>query len=298
VGGLYFESTFSRLTVASHPMTNPHSAQRRTIAQRVADAHGAPLAFVSGSVVDELADERSDVDMSVVFDALPEREALLEACRRAGASDWSWHAGNLADGGLVVACRIDGIEVQIGYSDAKTLDAHLDELLVEHKADTPTHKLGEGILKAEALAGAQRLAALKARLARFPPELGRAMIEHFLRQGAPWRAVSQLLHRDGDLWCRELLVDACYGLFGVLAGLNQRYFTTFQFKRMTRFADGFALAPADLAARIQQLLLAPPRAAFAQLHGLEGEVLDLLAAHAPATDLSAVRRRRADFQPD
>ena len=278
-------------------MTNPHSALRRSIAQRVADAHGAPLAFVSGSVVDELADERSDVDMSVVFDLLPARDALLESCRRAGGSDWFWHAGDLADGGLVIAFRIDDIEVQIGYSDAKTLDAHLDELLVEHKADTPTHKLGEGILKAEALAGAQRLAALKARLAQFPPELGQAMIDHFLRQGAPWRAVSQLLHRDGDLWCRELLVDACYGLFGALAGLNRRYFTTFQFKRMTRFANGLALAPRDFAGRVQRLLLAPPRPAFAQLHEIEGEVLQLVAAKAPLTDLSNVRRRRADFQP-
>jgi hypothetical protein len=279
-------------------MTNPHSVLRRTIAQRVADAHGAPLAFVSGSVVDELADERSDVDMSVVFDVLPERDALQAACRHAGGTDWFWHAGELAEGGLVVAFRVDGIEVQIGYSDAKTLDTHLDELLVEHKADTPTHKLGEGILKAEALAGADRLAALKARLAEFPPELGQAMIDHFLRQGAPWRAVSQLLHRDGDLWCRELLVDACYGLFGVLAGMNRRYFTTFQFKRMTRFADGLALVPADLAARVQALLLAPPPSAFAQLHALESEVLELLSAHAPRTDLSVVRRRRADFKPD
>ena len=279
-------------------MTNPYSALRRTIAQRVADAHGAPLAFVSGSVVEELADQRSDVDMSVVFDALPDRDALQEACKRAGGTDWFWHAGDLADGGLVVAFRIDGIEVQIGYSDAKTLDAHLDELLVEHKADTPTHKLGEGILKAEALAGAERLEALKKRLAQFPPELGQAMIEHFLRQGAPWRAVSQLLHRDGELWCRELLVDACFGLFGVLAGLNRRYFTTFQFKRMTRFANSLPLAPADLAGRVQQLLLAPPRDAFVELHALEDEVLGLLAAHASATDLSVIRRRRADFLPD
>jgi hypothetical protein len=279
-------------------MTNPHSDQRRAIAQRVADAHDAPLAFVSGSVVDELADERSDVDMSVVFDALPERAALLAACRNAGGTDWFWHAGDLADGGLVVAFRVDEIEVQIGYSDVKTLDAHLDELLLEHKADTPTHKLGEGILKAEALAGAERLAALKARLAQFPPELGQAMIDHFLRQGAPWRAVSQLLHRDGELWCRELLVDACYGLFGVLAGLNRRYFTTFQFKRMTRFADCLALAPAGFAARVRALLLAAPRDAFIQLHALEGEVLALLAVNAPGTDLSAIERRRGDFRPD
>ena len=282
---------------ASNLAPNVHSARRRAIAQRVADAHGAPLAFVSGSVVEELADERSDVDMSVVFDVLPARDELAEACRRAGGTDWFWSAGALDDGGLVVAFRVDGIEVQIGYSDAKTLDAHLDELLVEHQPDTPTHKLGEGILKAEPLAGAARLAALQARLAAFPPELTRTMVEHFLRQGAPWRAVSQLLHRDGALWCRELLVDASYGLFGVLAGLNRRYFTTFQFKRMTRFADSLAIAPDGFAARVQALLTAPPAEAFVQLHALEGEVLALVAAHAAEVDLAPIRRRREDFQP-
>jgi len=79
--------------------------------------------------------------------------------------------------------------------------------------------------------------------------------------------------------------------------LNRRYFTTFQFKRMTRFASGLALAPADVAGRVQHLLLAPSRTAFVQLHGLEGEVLELLAVHAPAIDLSVVRRRRADVRP-
>ncbi len=67
---------------------------------------------------------------------------------------------------------------------------------------------------------------------------------------------------------------------------------------MTRFASGLALAPVDLAARVQLLLVAPPGAGFEQLHGLEGEVVELVAAHAPAVDLGAVRRRRADFQPD
>ena len=79
--------------------------------------------------------------------------------------------------------------------------------------------------------------------------------------------------------------------------MNRRYFTTFQFKRMTRFASGLALAPADVAGRVQHLLLAPSRTAFVQLHGLEGEVLELLAVHAPAIDLSVVRRRRADVRP-
>ena len=55
-----------------------------------------------------------------------------------------------------------------------------------------------------------------------------------------------------------------------------------------------ALAPPRLAERIDALLEAPPTAAFAALHALEGEVLDLVAAHAPEIDC-AVQARRAAY---
>ena len=278
------------------------SAVRREIARRVATAHqaigdDALLAFVSGSVVDDIADAKSDIDMSVVFQQLPTEADLAAACRRAGGTDWFWCTGALSDEGMVVAFRVDEIEVQIGYSDARTLHAQVDTLLVEHNPDTPLHKLAEGILKAELLAGAEQLAALQTRLGAFPPELARAMIEHHLRQLTPWRAIDQLLDRDAALWCREEMVNACYAVFGTLAGLNQRYFTRFQFKRMRRFAATLRLSPIDLAARVELLLEAPTRAAFAQLFTLEGDVLALVAAHAPEVDLSRVHRRRAGFNP-
>ena len=282
---------------------NAESDLRRAIAQRVADAHrplaGADelLAFVSGSVVDELADTRSDVDMSIVFERLPIEAELNAACQRAGGDPWFWSAGTLAEGGMVVAFRLDGIEVQIGYSDMKTLHAHVDTLLVEHDPDTPIHKLGEGILKAEPLAGEAGLRALQARLAAFPPELGHAMVAHFLKLGAPWRAVSQLLHRDGALWCRELLVEASFGAFGVLAGLNGRYFARFQFKRMRKFAATLAWAPPQFVDHVEALLTAPPRDAFIALHALEGELLERVEAQLPGLDTAAIRRRRADFDP-
>ena len=174
---------------------------RRGIARRVADAHAALgdaalLALVSGSVVDGTADEQSDVDMSIVLSRLPDVEAPLEAaCAAAGGSAWFWRPGSPAEAGLVVAFRmdgIDGIEVQIGYTTHDKLASDLDELLLRHNPDTPLHKLGEGLLKAEALASEPLLASLKLRLAAFPPALGRAMVEHFLATPTPWRAIAQI----------------------------------------------------------------------------------------------------------
>ena len=79
--------------------------------------------------------------------------------------------------------------------------------------------------------------------------------------------------------------------------MNGRYFTRFQFKRMHRFAASLAWAPVGLVERVEALLVAPLRAAFVQLHALEGELLDRVEAQLPQLDLSAVRRRRADFSP-
>jgi hypothetical protein len=279
-----------------------YSKLRRQLAQRVADAHRplgecSLLALVSGSVVEDLADARSDVDMSIVLDPLPDAAALEAACVQAGGAAWFWRTPAGDDGSFVVAFKLEDIEVQIGYSSPAAQTAQLDEVLVKHNPDTPLHKLCEGLAKAEPLAGAAQLAALQARIAHFPPELGLAMVEFWLKTPTPWRAITQILHRDATLWCREILVEACWRQLGMLAGLNQRYFTRFQLKRMHKLAAQFAIAPPDLAARIDTLLQAPLPQAFDQLHALEGEVLALVALHLPAVDVAPALARRAGYTP-
>lgn len=279
------------------PQPPAPSALRRAIAQRVADAHealapGDITAMVFGSTVIGIADERSDLDMSIVFQTLPAEAELLAACQRAGGSAWTWRNDSADDDSMAVGFDLDGIEVQIAYTDRRILDADLDTVLVAHDPKTLNHKIAEGLLKAEALLGAPRLRQWHSRVAQFPPALGDAMMRHHLAEPTPWKWFTYLLHRDSALWCREMQVDACYRLFGTLAGLNRQYFSTYQFKRMHRFADQLPIAPADLADRIDRLLAAPLPEAFAMLYALEGEVLSLVAEHAPQIDLKAVHERR------
>lgn len=278
-----------------------HGSERRRLAQRVADAHrgiddSSLLAFVSGSVVDGLADARSDVDMSVVMAELPERSVLEQACQRGGGQAWFWTQGDLAAQQLVVAFMADGVEVQIAYASHQVLQQQIDELLLRHNPDTPLHKLAEGILKAEPLFGNRPLQALQARLADFPPPLAEAMARHFSATPTPWKAITQIAHRDAALWSRDLQVQACYRLLGLLAAVNGRYYSTFQNKRLHHFAAGLDLAPPGLADRIEALLSAPPHAAAVALHALEGDVLSLVASRFPALDLSALQARRAQFK--
>ena len=283
-------------------MTDP-SALRREIARRVANAHLelAPDTLCSmlfGSTVDGICDAQSDIDMSIVFDAFPAEAELAAACRRAGGAEWRWRNGSLdTDDGLAVGFDLDGIEVQIAYMNQRGLSSDLDEVLVKHDPATLNHKVAEGVLKAQPLLGAERVAQWQARVAQFPQPLADAMLRHYIAERTPWRWFTLLLARDSALWCRELQVDACYRLFGLLAGLNRRYFTVYQFKRMHRFADQLALVPPRFADRVEALLAAPLADSFVALHGLEGEVLALVAAHAPHIDLAAVHEQRKRFDP-
>lgn len=273
---------------------------RRRLARRVAEAH-APLSpwigLVSGSTVEDAADARSDVDMSLLFETLPPEASLRAACADAGGEPWHWQVGTFDGSGAVVAFRLEGIETQIAYGSRANFEAELDQVLLRHDPDTPLHKLCEGVAKAEPLAGAAALAAAQARVRDYPEGLARAMAAHWLGQVTPWRAIDQIVHRDALVWSRELQVQAAYRLLGALAGLNGCYFTTFQFKRMGRFADALQHKPPAFAARLEAVLLTPPDAGFAALHALEAEVTALVAARWPSLDLSAVRQRHAAFAP-
>jgi hypothetical protein len=279
------------------PLTDPApGGLRRAVARRVADAHreiddGSLVAFIFGPLSDAYDRLHADIDVAVVFQALPPEETLLDACMRAGASEWFRRARG--EGRLVVACHTDGIEAQVRYFDHAALTREIDASLAD--GDDALHHFGDSILKAEPLAGHAELARLQARLTRLPPQLARAMVKRLLATPTPWRAISQLRDRDAALWCRELQVDACYRLCGVHAALSQRYFTRFQVTRRNRQAPKFENAPEGLAERIERLMEAPPRAAFAQLYALEGEVLAQVAREMPQIDLAAVKAQRAAY---
>jgi len=178
--------------------------QRRDIARRVARAHepllpGALCAMVFGSTVDGMADASSDLDMGIVFDQLPAEAELRAACANAGGGDWVWHNGNLHEEGMAVGFPLDGIEVQIAYSEPAILQRDLNELLVQHKPDTLNHKVAEGLLKAEGLIDTARLEAWRAQVAAYPQGLADAMMRHYLTEPTPWKWFGYLLQRDAAL---------------------------------------------------------------------------------------------------
>jgi hypothetical protein len=87
------------------------------------------------------------------------------------------------------------------------------------------------------------------------------------------------------------LVDVSFNLLAVLAGLNRLYFSSFQFKRLHRFAGKMRLAPENLAERLDEAFALDPVAGGLAMERLAEETISLVEAHMPAVDTAAARRQ-------
>lgn len=255
------------------------------------------LAFSFASAARDAADDRPELNLTIVLASLPEPSLLVEAGARAGATPWTHHQGDPTRGDFSVLCGVDNIHARVRYVDRATLNRGLDEASPKGEGARDVQALGDTILRGEALVGHAELARLQARLTRLPPKLACALVKRFLATPTPWRAISQLASRYEVRRCRELQADACYRLCAVRCALSQQYFTRFQVQRTRGLTPRFDHAPAGLAERIERLLEAPTRSAFAQLYALEGEVLDQVAREMPHVNLAAVQAQRAAYVP-
>jgi hypothetical protein len=73
-----------------------------------------------------------------------------------------------------------------------------------------------------------------------------------------WYVQQSLQARDARIWIEQELVQIALSCLGVLAGVNQVYFSPLQLKRTRRFADELRVAPADLADRLDALFEMTP----------------------------------------
>jgi hypothetical protein len=233
-----------------------------------------------GSVATGECDGFSDVDMGCYYDTLPSHDQLQAARRLIGERQPG------TDVGLGEEYVVDGVTCQVGHLEVafvqRDLAAVLDELDIDDRAQK---RLG-GLLEGVPLHGPDLIGRWQARAAAYPDALARAMVEHHLRQLEPvWAFQEYLARRDATLWTHRLLVEAAQHVLGVLAGLNRRYFSTFQFKRLRRFVGDLPVAPDHLADRIDGLFATERASAMNGIEDLARETVALVADHMPGVEL-------------
>jgi hypothetical protein len=239
----------------------------------------APRAvLLTGSAARGDSDYYSDIDLLIYYDAKPGEGALRAVGERLGVED---------AGGTFF---LGGVECQAGLVTVAETEEWLAEVLERFVARTMAQKIVEGILAGRALHGADLIGRWQARAAAYPDGLARSMVEAYLQFFPLWQFPHKIATRDTALWVHQALVEAAQNVLGVLAGLNRRYYSPFQLKRAHRFTDELRLAPPNLAARIDNLLVVDQVSASADLEQLVRDTVDLIDRHIPEVDTSAVRR--------
>lgn len=253
----------------------------RGLARRIADAalERVPLraALLVGSAGRGDADFYSDLDLIVYVDEPPSDEAL-DAIRNAvgGMNPIRRERTEHACG---EEFELGGVRTEVPFITVSRVEWHLDQLLRElEEIDSPNQKVFLGILEGLPLYGEDVIERWRSRLRAYPEPLRRAMIERYWDFFPVWYYRQAMAVRDAELWRRDVLLDAAFNLLGVLAGLNRLYYTRFQLKRTRELVAQMALAPPDLAERLESLFSVAPAPASAELERLVNETRALVAA--------------------
>ena len=168
-----------------------------------------------------------------------------------------------------VACQLVHQTIEAWRSTAATVLEGLDTA-------SPTQKALSGLHAGVVLHGEDVIAELRAEAA-YPPTLRVAMVRDH-RDVFPLWKLQGMAARDAELWQRGQLITGFEKVLGVLAGVNEVWFSTFQLKHTRALVASFRLVPPNLVDRIEAALVAPMDDAIAELERVVGETLAIAEA--------------------
>ena len=193
--------------------------------------------------------------------------------------------------------QVGGVECQVGHKVIADLEERTLSLLDGHDPGALGFKAIMGLQSGIPLHGHDLIRSWQTRINAFPHQLARAMVEHYLRELFPiWYFADAAQQRDCAAWSSQSLAETALNVLGILAGLNQKYYVPFQFKRTRRFVEGLAIAPEHLADRLDLLFLTDLRGGIDQVERLVEETIALVCIHMPEVDTAILRHPPGERQ--
>lgn len=247
--------------------------------------------MVTGSVAEGLCDEYSDCDVMFYYDELPSEADLRRSRQQNPRAELVEILGHYADGAIGESLQIDGVECQFAHATIAQWESEMASILEDFEIESPIMKAMTGTLNGIPLYGEPLIQQWKARIANFPDGLAQTMVKHYLTFVPVWGMQEKLARRDAILWYSQIMVESVQNILGVLSGLNCQYYSTFQFKRMGRFVEQLAIAPDNLALRLESLFCLKTADAVRELEGLVQETIALVETHMPQVDTVSAKRK-------
>jgi predicted nucleotidyltransferase len=264
--------------------------QLQALADRIVDVyerHVSPVAvLLAGSAGRGDADFYSDLDVLMYHETLPSRAAFESALGELGGTIVRTGFDH-EDTDYDQFFELDGVQCQLAHITIPYFESELEKIVTGERLDTPYAKVVMGLLEGRPLRGEDLISRWCAQ-ARYRDEYQRAVIERHWKIFPLWAYEDYFRSRDAPLWRQQVLLQAAFDLLAVLAALNRVYFTEFEVKRMRDVVGKLALAPPNLAERLERLLV--PDTSPAELESLVAETQALLAAHLPDVLLPPLRR--------
>jgi hypothetical protein len=260
----------------------------REIAAQYAGQPGVRMIALGGSAARGLADAYSDMDMAVYWDGLDRAWLAATPLQAAGGERFTYRL--LFDDQVAVEqYQIGEAKLDVAHFALAWWDQAVADVLERADMTPDKQEVLDGFLSAIPFYGESLYEHWRARIAAYPDELARKMIQQHLAFPPGWVLEQHGLARGDLLSFYAMLCEMLHNLLGVLAGLNRLYLSMEKPKRSADLLRRMPIAPRDAAARMQAILTIERQQAVAALTDLIAEVLDLVEQHMPVIDTTRTR---------
>ena len=264
---------------------NPETAYLRQLATRVVEAATAQLeiraALLAGSAGRGNADRFSDLDLLFYVERVPTDEEV-EAVRDAVSGEnplRRWEATDFANG---EEFQLGGVRTEVSFTLVERVEWLLDQLLVElDDIASPRQKFLSGLAEGMPLYGDELIWRWQARVRAYPEPFRLEMIRRHWSFFPLWYYGEAMSLRDTELWRLDVLLEGVFNLLGVLAAINRIYFARFEIKRTRDLISKMAVAPPQLADRLEALVHLPAQDAAREFGELVAETAELVSREVP-----------------
>jgi hypothetical protein len=281
---------------------NEASQWRLKIARKVTPiiaAHPKVQAvMLGGSSSRGYADRYSDIEIGVFWSAPPTDEERMAPIEPAGGVFWELDPYDQENQTWMEEWGLHGLKMDMRNLTVEGMETILADV-IDHYDITPFKQATiSAVQYAIPLYNESLFGQWKTKLAHYPDELGRRMVEeHLLLDSWCWW-VEMLIWRADWPMVYQSFSEAIFELLSLLMGLNRMYHPGF--KWMNRSIDEMHIAPIDLAARITSVFRLDPPVALQEMRKLVLDVYGLVEQYMTAVDVQQARRlflrQRAQFE--
>jgi hypothetical protein len=269
-------------------MQNPHAKWRIEFAQRLARRlegfEGIQAIVVAGSVARDYADEYSDLEIPIFWDALPSdatRHAVVNALNAKFLFNYD---GPAHEDQLL----IDGVQVDLWDVSVAHQEEILDTVLRKHQFDLGMLNALDTIRSCIPLFGQETVQMWKLRAQEYPEELA----EKIIREHLATFSVGELFilaQRNNPTAFNSRLSFLQQEAFLVLLALNRRYFPTF--KWIYQALESLQVKPEAIDRRFRKVYTVSSMEAIEDTKLILEETVHLVERQFPQIGTALVHRR-------